>query len=252
MRWYGLNSQYDVTVKMAKRYYCLLYIVCIGSDRPLLRDLHNYVVMEAAHKWRDLGLQLLENYQLEMLNIIAADYPDDVRRCLRVLDRWLETIIDASWNQLIRALRSPSVQLDPLADQLEQMIGIKCKIYSNTVATHCVLLLSALIIVQQVWHYSKIPFVCIHIRVYIYIYVYMSTKFPYCQLWLIVLLLVPSFVLHRKLNLPVMSLHTSYCWQYNNDMFAYNKCVVSRDSNLASLLGAFTITNLFPIQHKFM
>ena len=32
----------------------------------------------------------------------------------------------------------------------------------------------------------------------------------------------------------------------------YNKCVVSRDSDLASLLGAITITNLFPLQHKFM
>ena len=118
-------------------YYCF-YIICTGNTRPTLRDLHLHVVEEAAHKWRELGALLgLKYYKI---NLIAAYHPhDDVMRCGVVLERWLQTTPYASWNQLIRALRSPSVQLDSLAEQLEEkMLGIKCKIYSN-ITTNCTL-----------------------------------------------------------------------------------------------------------------
>ena len=58
----------------------------------------------------------------EKLDIIEADHCHDTVRCMKVLEIWLETSSDATWNQLIRALRSPSVQLYDLADQLERMI----------------------------------------------------------------------------------------------------------------------------------
>ena len=35
----------------------------------------------------------------------------------------------ATWNQLIKALRSPNIQLDYLASQLEQMLNTECKVY---------------------------------------------------------------------------------------------------------------------------
>ena len=103
-------------------------LVCIGSDRPFLRDLHDYVVNRVADKWRDLGIQLLRADQERMLDIIAADHPHDVVSCCKcVLEKWLDTTTDATWNELIRALRSPGVQLDYLAGQLEQMLIPKCK-----------------------------------------------------------------------------------------------------------------------------
>ena len=129
---------HHVTMKMVKRYYCLLYIVCIGSERPSLRDLYRHVTIKAAHKWRDLGIQLLKYDPIRTSDMIAADNPHDVVSCCEhVFQRWLETSADASWNQLIIALRSPTVQLDSFADELEQMMSKECKIYSNTVATHC-------------------------------------------------------------------------------------------------------------------
>ena len=92
----------------------------IESDRPSLRSLHDHVVNSVAGKWKDLGVQLLPP---EMVDIIAADHPHDVVSCCQcVLKKWLDTTTDASWNQLIKALRSPSVQLDYLAGQLEQML----------------------------------------------------------------------------------------------------------------------------------
>ena len=106
-------------------------IVRVGSDRPLLKDLYDHVVNNVAGKWRDLGVQLLRPDQEKMLDIIAADHPHDVVGCCKcVLNKWLNTTTDATWNELIRALRSPSVQLDYLAGQLEQMMITECKIYS--------------------------------------------------------------------------------------------------------------------------
>ena len=92
----------------------------IESDRPSLRSLHDHVVNGVAGKWKDLGVQLLPP---EMVDIIAADHPHDVVSCCKcVLKKWLDTTTDATWNQLIKALRSPSVQMDYLAGQLEQML----------------------------------------------------------------------------------------------------------------------------------
>ena len=81
---------------------------------------------QAAHKWRDVGVSL----QLEYFKIktIAGDHSDNEFLCCKyVLDTWLKSTPDASWNQLIRALRSPNVQLDSLADELEQRLDIKCE-----------------------------------------------------------------------------------------------------------------------------
>ena len=86
------------------------------------------MVNNVADKWRDLGVQLLRPDQENMLDIIAADHPHDVVRCCKcVLKKWLDTATDATWNKLIRVLRSPSVQLDYLASQLEQMMITECK-----------------------------------------------------------------------------------------------------------------------------
>ena len=107
--------------------------MCTGSDRPRFSYLSKHVVRQAAHKWRNLGEQLLNDKQKIMLKVIEADHPHDVVSCCKhALETWLKSTQDASWNQLISALRSPTVQLDSLADQLEQMMSTECKIYSNS------------------------------------------------------------------------------------------------------------------------
>ena len=99
-----------------------MYIIIInkGSDRPSLRALYDHVANGGAGKWRDIGVQLLPP---EMIDIIAVDHPNDAVSCWKcVLKKCRETASDATWNQLMRALRSPSVQLNYLASQLEQML----------------------------------------------------------------------------------------------------------------------------------
>ena len=105
--------------------------MCTGSDRPALKYLNCYVVEKVASKWKDLGELLGLDYQI--INSIERDYPLDGVSCCRVVFKiWFDNTQDASWNQLISALRSPTIQLDSLADELEQMLNIECKIYSNS------------------------------------------------------------------------------------------------------------------------
>ena len=113
-------------------HFAYIAIARIGSDRPSLKDLHDHVVNNVADKWRDLGLQLVRPDQERMLDIIAADHPHDVVSCCKcILKKWLDTTTDATWNELIRALRSPSVQLDFLAGQIEGNLITECKIYND-------------------------------------------------------------------------------------------------------------------------
>ena len=69
-------------------------------------------------------MQLLDPPSDSSLDIIKEDNPLNVRgRCKCVLQKWLDKNPDASWNQLIEALRSPCVELDYLADQIEHKLN---------------------------------------------------------------------------------------------------------------------------------
>ena len=111
---------------------CIIFHIFVGNSRPTLKDLWDLVVTKVAHKWKDLGLQLLQPDQANMLNVIEANHPHDVESCCkRVLEKWLDTSssTDATWNQLIGALKSPSVQLDYVANELKQNMMVT--------PTHC-------------------------------------------------------------------------------------------------------------------
>ena len=95
----------------------------------MLKDLYDHVVSNVAKNWKDVGVQLLRSDQTHELNILETNYPQDVVRCCKcALEKWLESSVDATWNQLIEALRSPSVRLDHFASELEQRLKPECKI----------------------------------------------------------------------------------------------------------------------------
>ena len=124
--WHGKSA--PVTVIILYKYY--LYV---GSDRPLLKDLHRYVVNKAAPEWRYLGYALLPHKQHPVIDSIAASHPGDVATCcMRVLERWLDTDADPTWNQLISALKVGARGLPHLANYLEQMMIRECEIIYST------------------------------------------------------------------------------------------------------------------------
>ena len=54
----------------------------------------------------ELGAQLLRSDQTNELDIIATNHPQNVAGCCKcVLEKWLESSVGATWNQLIEALR---------------------------------------------------------------------------------------------------------------------------------------------------
>lgn len=52
---------------------------------------------------------------------------DTVGCCKAVFTKWLDTQYDASWNQLLDALKSPSIQMNTLAVKIEHILdNSKC------------------------------------------------------------------------------------------------------------------------------
>ena len=104
----------------------------------MLKDLYDHVVGSVAKKWKELGLQLLQPDQINELGITEANYPQDVVLCCKcVLEKWLESSVDATWNQLIEALKRPSIQLNYFASELEQRLKPKCKIIAMYLLMNC-------------------------------------------------------------------------------------------------------------------
>ena len=68
---------------------------------------------------------MLDIRDVQKLKIIEKNFSTDVEKCAdKMLDLWLETKSNASWNKLIRAFREPHIKLEKLASDIE---GMLCK-----------------------------------------------------------------------------------------------------------------------------
>ena len=91
-----------------------MYTLCIISalyylgSRPQLKELKHIMKYEAGvtTKWYDIGLELLCNDDVVVLNEIRTNYPTDVNKCCtEMFSEWLQRVPDARWNQLAQALK---------------------------------------------------------------------------------------------------------------------------------------------------
>ena len=72
--------------------------------------------------WYGLGIELLDP-DVEVLDTIEAEHPSDFNRCCtKMFNLWLKKDHTASWNQLIKALKQPGINLGTLAYKIEQML----------------------------------------------------------------------------------------------------------------------------------
>ena len=93
-----------------------MYIIV--ESKPTEGELRDHVVTEVTTRWSDLGVKLLNSVEVE---IIRKDHPNDgIECCKAMFSKWLQTKTDASWKQLIAALRSPGVALPVLATTLQE------------------------------------------------------------------------------------------------------------------------------------
>ena len=97
--------------------------VAVGSDRPALKLLNKYVRKDAAVKWHDLGLELLEQEDEGTLNEIQINNPNNASECCKLMFQlWLSKRSDATWDLLINALREPNIELNNLATTIENLL----------------------------------------------------------------------------------------------------------------------------------
>ena len=95
---------------------------CVG-DRPSIKQLAKVMRMEDINmstRWRDLGLELAVSNNI--LQVIEANNRNDVNTCCRVMfENWLEMTPNASWNQLIIALKA--IEMNTAANAISKLFN---------------------------------------------------------------------------------------------------------------------------------
>ena len=93
------------------------------TDRPQVKYLNRYVrdPLCAAgavgpDKWFDLGLTLIGEGSRNNLNVMKIDQRNTYGCCDAMFSLWLQRVPDASWSQLITALRETA--MDGIANDL--------------------------------------------------------------------------------------------------------------------------------------
>ena len=70
-----------------------------------------------------MGIELLEPEDIQALDEIQRNYPRDVSMCCtKMLQLWLERQPDATWEQLIQALKE--VEMNELASNIQQKLSV--------------------------------------------------------------------------------------------------------------------------------
>ena len=104
-------------------YSSLKFVMChvTGNSRPTLKLLHSgSITVKVSPKWYELGIQLLDDDQLAQLRVITANYNDVTRQCSEMFIYWLQTHPNATWLQLMAALRAPGIEMNDVAATLER------------------------------------------------------------------------------------------------------------------------------------
>ena len=94
------------------------------EDKYLNRHVLPEIAAACAYQsdvWRELGIELLGQDGIAQLDVIKASNSDDVTKCCSaMLTLWRQRQTDASWNQLIVALKQ--LKLNRLAIEIEKLL----------------------------------------------------------------------------------------------------------------------------------
>ena len=95
-----------------------------------MKELQRLGIIHAiAPKWYELGIELLDEDKLSQLSVIKSKHVEVTICCSEMLIYWLNSRPDATWYQLMVALRKPGVEMHVAAAVIEaQIIGMfnKC------------------------------------------------------------------------------------------------------------------------------
>ena len=95
----------------------ILYVIYVAHSRPSIKALLPFVA-QLAPTWYELGVKLIEEIRLTMIKV---NYGGDKQKCcLTMLQYWKETHPEATWHDLVTALKSPGVELTAVASDIEK------------------------------------------------------------------------------------------------------------------------------------
>ena len=101
-----------------------LHLNLLVSSKPTKKKVLDHVIPNVIPKWYEIGLKLLKEEQEQHLDVIKSDHPgDNTTCCTEMFWYWLRSNDDASWLQLIDALRSPAIELYTVASKLEKIFA---------------------------------------------------------------------------------------------------------------------------------
>ena len=104
--------------------FCTVSVNECPEDKYLNRHVVSEVVAACAHQpdiWRDLGIELLGQGEIVRLDMIKANNSHDVTKCCSaMLTLWRQRQTDASWSQLIEALKQ--LKLNRVAREIEKRL----------------------------------------------------------------------------------------------------------------------------------
>ena len=101
-------------------YYTIYFYVrmYLGSERPEMKDINNYVVLKCAANWKQLGENL--NINEDLLNIIEKDNPNCCEDCCsKMLGDWLDSNVNASWKILLDAVSETLSMSNRVPEELD-------------------------------------------------------------------------------------------------------------------------------------
>ena len=99
----------------------------IADSKPNIQTLQRYVIPCVATKWYELGVELFDEGGQHELDTIETDHPKDAKKCCHKMFRlWLTTHTNTTWHEIVKALKSPCVDLAPVAAKLEEKLIGKC------------------------------------------------------------------------------------------------------------------------------
>ena len=76
-----------------------------------------------ANKWYELGLELIDKKKEYLLDDIETNIGKDVKKCcLRMFRIWLDIDGSANWKKIVKALKSPGVDLNYVALNLQRHV----------------------------------------------------------------------------------------------------------------------------------
>ena len=85
-------------------------VFVVHSTKPLLADLQNIITPKYAAHWIVIGTQL--GIPSGILQGIQASYPADAFHCCNMmLEKWLDTDCNATWDKIYKAVECPAVTM---------------------------------------------------------------------------------------------------------------------------------------------